>query len=119
MNMAEKYLDSPVTVPTQALPPAWHDYFTHYRSDLACDVLMQHVAALDQAITSTEPFKLVKVDPERAKSLLTDYVCQLATVAQMLVPVMPDTSAAILDLIAQNKKPEQPLFPRLDPLVLV
>jgi methionyl-tRNA synthetase len=117
MNLCEKHLESCPVVPEQSLPSEWLGHFENFRSDLACSIVMKYVADLDLAITSTEPFKLIKTQPEAAKELLREYVTKLYTVARMLHPIMPETSNQIKSLIKENKKPSNPLFPRLEMFV--
>jgi methionyl-tRNA synthetase len=114
MNLCEKNLDACPELPEASLSEEWITNFEHFRSDLACGVVMRAVAELDLAITTTEPFKLIKTDPEQAKELLKEYVVKLSTVARMLNPIMPETSQKMKECIKSNKKPEEPLFPRLE-----
>ena len=69
---------------------------------------------MDKFIQSTEPFKVVKVDAEKGKELITNLVIRLYTVARMLNPIMPETNVTLKKLIKENKKPEKPLFLRKD-----
>lgn len=114
LTMSSKYVESGVPVVDAPMPQEWIDAFEAYRMDSACSVILRHIADLDQAITKTEPFKLVKTDPEQASSLLEEYIQQLHTIARMFEPIIPETSRKIIDAIRQNAKPEEPLFPRLE-----
>ncbi len=114
MNLAEKHLEGYPAPLEKDLPQHWLIHFENFRPDLACDVVMQSVSELDQAITLTEPFKLVKTDPEKAKALLVEYVEKLSIIATMLKPIMPEMGEKIQKCIQENKKPTEPLFPRLE-----
>jgi len=72
----------------------------------------QRIAALDAKITSEEPFKVVKVDPEKGREMISGAALELYTIGRMLNPFMPETNAAIKGAVLDNKKPEN-LFPRL------
>ncbi len=69
--------------------------------------------ALDQHITATEPFKVVKTDPQKGKELIAGMVKELAAIDLMLGPIIPETSKKIIEAIMANKKPEN-LFARKD-----
>ena len=68
---------------------------------------------LHRKITETEPFKLVKSQPEKGKVLMVELVSELYEVGALLEPFMPETSQKIKEAVVANKKPEN-LFPRLD-----
>lgn len=69
------------------------------------------ITRLDKRIQETEPFKLVKKDKVAGQKIIAELVTGLARIAQLLLPIMPATSAKIQEAIRQNKKPDT-LFPR-------
>lgn len=69
--------------------------------------------ALDESIAINEPFKVVKVDPEKGTQTIRECLITLSIVAFRLQIFMPQTSAKILECIRENKMPETPLFGRL------
>ncbi len=71
--------------------------------------LIQHC---DEVIAETEPFKLIKTEPEQAKAILSNLRADLLHIGRLLLPVMPETSATIRAAVRANKKPEN-LFARL------
>ncbi len=80
----------------------------------ATDFVWEKIQDLDKKIQETEPFKVVKVDSEKGKSLISEMVLELYTIARMLNPLMPETNEKLKKLIKENKKPETPLFLRKD-----
>jgi methionyl-tRNA synthetase len=74
----------------------------------------EKIGELDKKIQTTEPFKVVKVDLEKGKELITEMVLELYTIARMLNPIMPETNEKLKKLIKENKKPSEPLFLRKD-----
>lgn len=78
----------------------------------AMDDIWARIQKLDQAITETEPFKLIKSDPERGKQIIDELRTELFFIAHTLKAYMPETSEAIENAVLENKKPEN-LFPRL------
>jgi len=85
----------------------------HYNLQEALDTIWSGLQRLDERITHTEPFKLVKTDPEGAHAIIADLRVELALLAYALTPFMPETSHSILEAIKENKKPEN-LFARLE-----
>jgi hypothetical protein len=86
-----------------------------YRFDLACDVIWDKVSKLDQMISETEPFKLIKTDKQKAIGLLSSYINELASIAKMLEPILPITSIKILEStfgvkLTDKQKLEMPVF---------
>lgn len=76
------------------------------------DEIWEDVQRVDKKIQEKEPFKIIKTDFDFAISIIADLCTDLSLIAKKLIPVMPETSKKILDLLKQNKKPEQPLFLR-------
>jgi len=80
----------------------------------AIDLIWEKIAELDKKIQETEPFKLIKTNPGKAKEIISELVSGLGGVADALVPFMPETAEKIQKLIKENKKPSEPLFLRKD-----
>jgi methionyl-tRNA synthetase len=77
-----------------------------------CNHVWIKIQALDRIIQETEPFKVIKVDEEKGKVLIKENIQKLYEIAELLIPILPETSAKIFELIKSNKKPETPLFLR-------
>lgn len=135
MNLCEKYLTpdpsplrrgEPASIDINGSAPLLgggagggfpEDYitaFNNFRIDEACEVVFRLISELDCDISTTEPFKLVKTDLPAAQKLLVQYRSGLFDIAQMLLPIIPTTAQKIVELIKENKKPEEPLFPRIE-----
>jgi methionyl-tRNA synthetase len=78
----------------------------------ALDDIWVHIGEMDAFIQREEPFKKIKVDPEKAKEDVEYLLTHLEGIAGQLRPFMPHTSETILNAIRDNKKPEN-LFPRI------
>jgi methionyl-tRNA synthetase len=79
------------------------------------DAIFAVVASANDLVDKQAPFKLVKVDPERAKQVLAELATMIRWVGLKLAPALPATSAEILrrysgDAIIVG----DPLFPRRD-----
>lgn len=114
LKMAETHLDRTPDLPEKSIPGEWFDLVSEFKFHEALDQIWKKIGDLDQKITDEAPFKLIKTDPEAAKVILRDLVIDLYTIGRMLNPIMPQTSKAIKDAVKSLKKPENPLFPRID-----
>ncbi len=118
MKMAEVNLDEPVSggqsSGTRELPDEFVKYMDAYEIQKAADFIWREVGRLDTLIQSSEPFKLVKAEPEKGRELIQELVINLYTIARMLNPFLPRTSQAIKEAVKANKSFETPLFPRKD-----
>jgi methionyl-tRNA synthetase len=77
------------------------------------NLIWLNIQEVDQKITDTEPFKLVKTNLEGAKALIRTFTQVLYLVSRRLEPFMPQTSETIKEAVLANKKPEN-LFTRLN-----
>lgn len=84
-----------------------------YNFQQAMNDVWNGLQVADQIISDTEPFKLIKTDPEKAKEIISNLRQLVFHVAFQLRPSMPFTSAKIIEAVKENKKPEN-LFPRLE-----
>ena len=75
------------------------------------DYIWAKIGTADAYVQSTEPFKTINTDPEKAKKDITHLVNELSIIAFLLQPFLPATSAKITEAINNNHLPE-PLFMR-------
>lgn len=113
MKMAEDNLDASTmqSLPMESLGEHV-EILERYEFNKAMDDVWQKISALDERITTEEPFKLVKTDLEKAKKIIHELIHELHIIAALLEPFLPETSQKITECIEENKKPET-LFPRL------
>ncbi len=114
MKMAEDNLKEPVEPEPNTIPEEFKNALDVFEIGKATDMIWHKIGDLDRKIQETEPFKLVKSDPEKGKKIISELVLELYTVGRMLNPILPETSIKIKDLVKSNKKPEAPLFARND-----
>lgn len=112
LKMSETHLTEPVTIPDNTIPQEYKDAMESFNLVHATNIVCKETAEMDALIQTTEPFKLVKTDPEKAKEIIKALLVRLYTVARMLNPLLPQTSDAIKKAIKENKKPEVSLFNR-------
>jgi methionyl-tRNA synthetase len=114
LTLSEKYLEKCPAVPESSIPQEFFDHLEKFDIQKGANYIWDKISELDGFIQETEPFKIVKIDENKGKELITKMVLDLYTIARMLNPIMPETSQTIKNLIKSNKKPEQPLFLRKD-----
>jgi methionyl-tRNA synthetase len=88
-------------------------YMEDYNFQGALDHIWSRIQRLDEKITVTEPFKLIKTDEEKAKKIIDELRIELLFIAHTLEAYMPKTSVIIREAVKANKKPEN-LFARLE-----
>ncbi len=112
LTLSEKHLE-PVSVSDGAeKSEMFGGLVSTFRFNDFMDGVWSLIQGLDQHITRTEPFRVVKNDLEAGKKIIEELVRGLYSVALNLEPLMPETSEKILAAVRENKKPEN-LFPRL------
>lgn len=114
MKMAENNLSAPVTIEGQSIPQSYIEAIESFEIQKAGNIVWEWIAKLDRKIQESEPFKLVKTDPEQGKKIIAELVTDLYTIGRMLNPILPETSTKIKALVKENKSPETPLFSRRD-----
>jgi methionyl-tRNA synthetase len=114
LTLSEKYLDKCPEIEEVTDMTEYFKFFDNFEIKQAVDYIWNEIGELDKSIQETEPFKVVKVDPEKGKKLISDMVVRLYRIARMLNPIMPETNMTLKRLIKENKKPEAPLFLRKD-----
>jgi len=115
MKLAETYLEVPVECHIQSeLPQEYIRAIESFNFVAAMDYLWGRIGAVDMRITNEEPFKVVKIDVEKGKKIIEELVREVYVIGQLLNPFMPKTSKEIKETVYANKKPETPLFPRIE-----
>ncbi len=113
MTLSEKHCDPWEGLPETKLATDIDASIAVFDIQKAMNAIWDAIGMLDAEIQQTEPFKVIKVDEDAGRELITRHVQLLYTIAESLTPFMPTTSEKIMGLIKQNKKPEKPLFVRL------
>ncbi len=114
MKMAETHLDKPVERPAAAdFSEEYIEALENFEFNAATDYIWKKIQVLDQKITETEPFKLIKTDRVAAQKLISEMVLELYSIGRLLYPIMPETNKIIKEAVLQNIKPEN-LFERLE-----
>lgn len=113
MKLAEDYLPEAVSCPKpNQFAKELKKALDIFEFNKAMDIVWQKIGVLDARITAEEPFKVVKLEPEKGVALIKALVESLYEISYDLQPFMPETSEKIKVAVLANKKPEN-LFPRL------
>lgn len=96
------------------MPEEFLKHLENFEINKACNYIWSEISEMDKFIQENQPFKLVKTNKEEGEKMISDLVVRLYAVAQMLNPILPETSVKIKALIKENKAPETPLFARKD-----
>ncbi len=78
------------------------------------DLVWEVVADANEVVDKKAPFKLVKVDEAAAKEVLSEIADKVRFIARSLAPILPQTSAQILERYGKIVAQGEPLFPRRD-----
>jgi methionyl-tRNA synthetase len=113
MKLAEDNLSQGTRPEPQGFPKEYAESFEKFEVNKACEHIWNRIKLLDQQITDTAPFKVIKTNPEEGKALMLGLTQELYLIARMLAPILPETSKKIKEAIVANKKPEN-LFARKD-----
>ena len=114
MKMAQTYLDEPIELPEpEGFDDRYMQAINSYNLQGACDVVWEKIGILDEKITETEPFKLVKNDKDAAVAIIKELTRELYIIGRMLYPFLPDANKVIKEAVLANEKPEN-LFKRLE-----
>lgn len=114
MKMASDNLDAPVQIADFEDMSVYFGFLNNFEINKATEYVWKSIGEMDAFIQENQPFKVVKTDKEAGQKMISDLVTKLYSVARMLNPILPETSAKIKELIKANKSPETPLFLRKD-----
>jgi len=114
MKMAEDNLNAPITKPNASeFAKEYLDALDNFNFQGACDFVWKKIGVLDEKIANEQPFKLVKIDKDRAIEIIQELVHELYLIGRLLHPLLPEANVIIKEAVLQNKKPEN-LFKRLE-----
>ncbi|HVV38723.1 MAG TPA: methionine--tRNA ligase [Candidatus Paceibacterota bacterium] len=113
MQLAQTHLGEGTRPEAVGFPKQYTEALEKFESNRALDFVWERIKLLDQQITDTQPFKVVKDKPEEGKKLIFALTQELYIIVRMLNPFMPETNRILKEAIVANKKPEN-LFPRKD-----
>ena len=95
----------------------YHDFFEEFRYDQAIDYVWTLIRGLNTYIEDQKPWKIAKEnDPEHLQEVLAYVVSSTLQIADLLEPIMPSSSAAIIQTFGEGvvKQDAPQLFPRVN-----
>ena len=78
------------------------------------NIVWHHISETDKFIQENKPFEVIKNDEQKGKDLIVECVKRLWKIQKMIIPLLPETAKEIEKNLRLNKKPEKPLFLRVD-----
>jgi len=105
MQLAQTHLEKGTRPEALDFPKEYTEAIEKFEVNKALELVWERIKLLDQQITDTEPFKVVKTDPEKGKALIRALTQELYLIARMINPYMPATNKIIKEAIVANKKP--------------
>lgn len=115
-NMIEKYCDGVVRSEHLTVPRIPVErYTTHYAWSAYIQEVWAYIAEINTEIEQLQPWKSIESDTEATCQALERWYHGLVDIAQLLGPVMPQTSELIATALADQSHVVKmsPLFPRL------
>lgn len=113
LKMAQDNISKDDVVLSDDIPQDYIEKMYELNIHRASEIAWHYVAELDKYIQATEPFKLVKTNPEEAKKIIVELVSKLYTIAHIVEPFIPTASRKIISAIFEHKKPDTPIFDRI------
>ena len=86
--------------------------FEKFDMQQASNAVWELIGNTDKIVQKRQPFKKIKTDKAGAKQDVKELLARLDMIGTMLIPILPETAARIIDLVEKNKMPEAPLFAR-------
>ena len=114
MKMAQDNLDGGSEISDIIIPVEYFKLLNSFEIGRAVQLIWAEISSMDLFIQENQPFKIIKTDKEAGQKMISNLVKRLYVVAEMLAPILPETSEKIKDLVRTNKVPEKPLFLRKD-----
>ena len=106
MQLAQTYLDEPAKIAEWEDMGEYFAFLNKFETNAAANYVWEKIGELDKEIQEKKPWE------SKNKDVISGLVVKLYSIARMLNPLMPETSAKIKELIKTNKKPSEPLFLR-------
>ncbi|MHB1118371.1 MAG: methionine--tRNA ligase [Minisyncoccota bacterium] len=95
---------------TNDILPRYHAHMQAYEINKAADAIWELVGCLDQYIADYEPFKLVKTDTATTEKIIWGVMYGIAEIAEMIMPLLPETAEKIKALLGASEKDGNPVF---------
>ena len=81
------------------IPKACSDFLENYRFKDAQNEMMKMARLGDKYLSQTEPWKLIKTDEERVKTIMNISIQIAASLSSLMAPFLPEASAKLADML--------------------
>ncbi len=86
--------------------------FDEYNIQAASNAVWELISNTDKIVQERQPFKKIKTDKAGGEADIKELLARLNIIGTMLLPIMPETAAKIINLTEKNEMPKEPLFMR-------
>ena len=93
-------------------PDEYDEAFKNFKLNIAMDSIWSLIRESDSYIQREQPFKKIKIDPEAASLDLKHLLKNLLTIGRLMQPLLPETSAKVIQAVRLGKALTEPLFMR-------
>ena len=117
MAVSNSVSSSPIhgEVPSASEAERLDSLLDKYELQKAVDEIWKKIQGCDEFIQKAEPFKVIKIDKEKAVKDIEHLLSELYQIAADLMPFLPQTSEKILTALKDPKLENIPrLFPRIE-----
>jgi methionyl-tRNA synthetase len=114
LQMAQSYCEEKIKIKKIELDENFIKEMSAFNLQKAADIIWKKIGDMDESIAEKKPFQIAKSDKEAAAQIVAELVQDLAWVATHVEIFMPETAAQIQEAIANQEKPKQPLFARIE-----
>jgi methionyl-tRNA synthetase len=90
----------------------YNEGFEKYDLQSASGAIWELISNTDKIVQDRQPFKKIKTDKIGAEDDIKELQARLYIIGNLLLPFLPTTAKTIVNLVRNNKMPDQPLFIR-------
>lgn len=88
---------------TPTKDPRHDEFYANYEINKVCDDIWLRIQHADKFIQENQPFKVIKTDEAKGKEQIAYLLTQIAEIAYILRPILPQTSEKIIKALEENK----------------
>lgn len=111
MKLAEQMKNNKFGMENRGLPEDIVELLNEYKFSEALEYIWKKVSEANKYIDNEKPWELVKNDQEKFEAVMKKLLEDLAVIAELLMPFLPETSDKIKEALQKGKV--EPLFQRI------
>ncbi len=86
--------------------------FENFNLQESANAVWEFISNTDRIVQERQPFKKIKIDKAGGENDIKELLARLNIIGNLLLPIMTETAAKIIDLTENNQMPKEPLFMR-------